>query len=118
FLSTPISQIKVVIIGMDPYFKKIGDKIIADGLAFSCSNTQKLQPSLEILYNGMEDDLNNGMCLEMDRNPDLSYLAKQGVLLLNSSLTVLENTPGSHITLWKPFISKVLDIINKYCENV
>jgi uracil-DNA glycosylase len=47
-----------------------------------------------------------------DRNPDLRYLANQGVLLLNSAFTVEVNKPGTHYDIWKPFMNIVIDTIN------
>lgn len=103
-----LKDLKVVIIGQDPYpwlYKNHPDGTVADGLAFSCGNSMKIQPSLEYIYNAMGKE-------PEDRNPDLKYLAEQGVLLLNSALTVEVNKPGTHYTIWKPFINIVIDTIN------
>jgi len=103
-----LKDLKVVIIGQDPYpwlYKNHPDGTVADGLAFSCGHSMKIQPSLEYIYNAMGKE-------PEDRNPDLKYLAEQGVLLLNSALTVEVNKPGTHYTIWKPFINIVIDTIN------
>lgn len=116
FLSTPVEDVKVVIIGEKPYSGKYVDKIIADGLCFSCGNTKRTEGGLFHLYRGIEEDLFNGLNIEMELGNDLSYLAKEGVLLLNLSLTTTKE--NSHISLWKPFIEKVIEVINVYCQNV
>ena len=108
FVECDLKDLKVVIIGQDPYpwlYKNHPDGTVADGLAFSCGNSMKIQPSLEYIYNGMNKPIE-------DRNPDLKYLANQGVLLLNSALTVEVNKPGTHYHIWKPFINIVIDTIN------
>lgn len=97
--------LKSIWLGMDPYPTIKYGTIIADGLAFSCSYTKEEQPSLKLLYNAMEEDLSEGLNLKMPRNTDLSYLAQEGVLLLNSALTVPERKSGEHKELWKPFMS-------------
>ena len=117
FKETPPNEVRVIIAGFCPYhtFTGWGKKLIpgeenesriipvADGLCMSCSVTNRLQPSLLKFYEEMERELNNGE--ESLRNPDLSYLARDnGVLLLNSSLTVEEGKPGSHQEIWKDFM--------------
>jgi uracil-DNA glycosylase len=108
FIECDLKDLKVVIIGQDPYpwlYKNHPDGTIADGIAFSCSNSMKVQPSLQYIFDALGKS-------EEDRNPDLRYLANQGVLLLNSALTVEVNKPGTHYHIWKPFINIVIDTIN------
>ena len=93
-------EVKVVILGQDPYhnFNQ------ADGLAFSVSNFQSLPPSLINIFIEIENDLN----IKIEKKGDLGGIAKQGVLLLNSILTVEKNNPGSHKNVgWE----KLTDII-------
>ena len=93
-------EVKVVILGQDPYhnFNQ------ADGLAFSVSNFQSLPPSLINIFIEIENDLN----IKIQKKGDLENIAKQGVLLLNSILTVEKNNPGSHKNIgWE----KLTDII-------
>ena len=93
-------EVKVVILGQDPYhnFNQ------ADGLAFSVSNFQSLPPSLINIFVEIENDLN----IKIEKKGDLENIAKQGVLLLNSILTVEKNNPGSHKNIgWE----KLTDII-------
>ncbi len=103
FKELPLDEIKVIIIGMDPYNKFINGSSIADGISMSCSITEKLQPSLEKFYCGIENELYNGLNLSYNKNPDLLYLVKQGIFLGNSAYSVECNKPGSHISLWEPF---------------
>lgn len=120
FRECALDTLRCVVVGQDPYPWIRDGSYAADGLAFSCSHTGKLEPSLTALYEGMEDDLSEGMDLKMHRNPDLGYLARQGVLLLNSSLTVEKENIGAHapfvagterVYLWEPFMHYVLDTV-------
>lgn len=91
---------------------------VADGLAMSCSNTGRCQPSLTTFYEGMQDDLGE----KVPQEPDLKYLANQGVLLLNTQLTAEMNKSSSHAEnifgaagLWDKFIEYLLvEVINFY----
>lgn len=90
---------KVVIVGQDPY-----PKGQADGLAFS--SKKGIPYSLKVIYNAMERELN---MLYLERPQSLEYLASQGVLLLNSSLTVEAARPESHVGKgWENFIKAAL----------
>jgi uracil-DNA glycosylase len=109
FLETPYDEVKVVLLSYCPYHTFIQGVSVADGLAFSCGVTNKLQPSLEKFYEGVECDLNKCLNLNYTKNPDLTYLAKQGVLLFNCALTVEANKAGSHQTIWEPFTKYVLE---------
>ncbi len=106
----PINNVKVVIIGQDPYHTK-GQ---ADGLAFSCHNGTP-QPSLKNIFKEIADDLH----IEMSGNTDLTAWAKQGVLLLNTSLTVVEHQPASHANeLWHTFTTEVVKILNELNQPI
>lgn len=110
FLETPLSDLKAVLLSYCPYHSFINGLPVADGLAFSCSVTGKQQPSLSKFIEGIENDVYSGLNLNYDKNlTDLTYLAKQGVLLWNSALTVEMNKPGSHQELWLPFTKYVLE---------
>ncbi len=101
----PINKVKVVIIGQDPYHTK-GQ---ADGLAFSCHNGTP-QPSLKNIFKEIASDLN----IQMSNSTDLTPWAKQGVMLLNTSLTVVEHLPASHSNaLWHTFTTEVVKILNE-----
>ena len=107
FEECPYKDLKVVIIGQDPY----PTLSIADGVAFSCSLSQRAQPSLEYIFNALTAE-----GIEHSSNPDLTRWANQGVLLLNYALTCEVNKPGTHYELWKDFMAYTLDMINAYPE--
>ena len=101
----PIDKVKVVIIGQDPYHT-LGQ---ADGLAFSCHNGTP-QPSLKNIFKEIHDDLG----LNMSSSTDLTPWAKQGVLLLNTSPSVVEHKPASHANeLWHTFTREIIKILNE-----
>ncbi len=88
FELTSVNNIKVVILGQDPYHNPNQ----AMGLSFSVSKGEVLPPSLQNIFKEIENDLK----IKMTKNGDLSYLAKQGVFLLNAYLTVEAHKPLSH----------------------
>lgn len=102
FKESDPSYLKSIWYLMDPYPRKYKDgSLQATGIAMDCSNSPdgELQPSLEKFYDAMEKDLDK----KVNRTPDLSYLAQQGVLLLNTDLTCKLNKTGSHEGLWDSF---------------
>lgn len=102
---TSLENTKVVILGQDPYHEA-GQ---AHGLAFSVL-CQKIPPSLLNIYREMEDDLGE----KVDQDGNLDYLAKQGVLLLNTSLTVREHIANSHSGKgWEIFTDNVIKLLNQ-----
>lgn len=91
-------NLKVIITGLSPYHTRMNNMDFADGLAFS-TMLSKTPPSLQLLHDAIEDDLGyKGL-----RPNDLSYLAEQGVLLLNAALTNSYMKDGNHVDLWQPF---------------
>ncbi len=108
---TPLNKVKVVIIGQDPYH---GERQ-AHGLAFSVKDGVKIPPSLRNIYKEIADEYN----VNMPTSGDLTYLAKQGVLLLNATLTVRkENANSHHKKGWEKFTDAVVRIINEKCDGV
>ncbi len=102
---TPLDKVKVVILGQDPYHGPNQ----AHGLAFSVL-CDKLPPSLKNIYKEMSSDLN--VCVNQDGN--LEYLAKQGVLLLNTILTVRAGMPLSHKNQgWEIFTDGIIKLLNE-----
>ena len=102
---TDFDDIKVVILGQDPYHEPNQ----AHGLSFSVL-CEKLPPSLKNIYKEMETDLG----VKIQQDGDLTYLAKQGVLLLNTLLTVREHEAFSHKNKgWEIFSDNVIKEINK-----
>lgn len=108
---TPLDNVKVVILGQDPYH---GDGQ-AHGLAFSVNRDIKIPPSLVNIYKELNSDLN----LEIPRHGCLESWAKEGVLLLNNVLTVQKGKAGSHHKKgWEKLTDKIIEIINEKKENV
>ncbi len=102
---TDYDNVKVVILGQDPYHG-VGE---ANGLAFSVNNGVKLPPSLKNIYKELKDDLN----IEISNKGDLTCWAKEGVLLLNSVLTVEKDRPASHKNLgWENFTDAIIKKVN------
>ena len=107
---TPPSKVKVIIIGQDPYHGYAQ----ANGLAFSVDDGVRLPPSLQNIFKELSDDLGH----PIPKNGNLEKWSDQGVLLLNSSLTVELNKPNSHKDIgWEIFtdqiIKKISDISGK-----
>lgn len=114
FQLTPYEKVKVVFLGLDPYIRK--DQ--ATGLSFGVElseNMMKVPPSLKTIIKELESDLDT-LCLEFDYS--LEGWAKQGVLMLNTSLTVVEGQTNSHLQMWQPFTLEVIDAINDMNQNV
>ena len=106
FQNTAFEDVKVVIIGQDPYHGE-GQ---ANGLAFSVNKGIALPPSLQNIYKALEYDLN----IKPAKSGDLTPWAKQGVLLLNASLTVQEGNPCSHSKIgWEIFTDAVIKMLNE-----
>ena len=102
FNLTPFDQVKVIIIGQDPYHQ-IGQ---AHGLCFSVKQGVQPPPSLQNIYKELEADLN----IKIPNHGCLESWAQQGVLLLNAVLTVEESKAGSHQNKgWEIFTDKVID---------
>ncbi len=109
FNTTPFNQVKVVILGQDPYHNPKQ----AHGLAFSVPNGVPAPPSLQNILKELHDDLSLSNNHEKTSQTDLTPWAKQGVLLLNSVLTVEKNKPGSHANMgWELFTDKVIQILS------
>lgn len=100
---TKPSLIKVVILGQDPYHTEG----VADGLAFS-TRSEKLPPSLRNIFKEITNEYN----CPLSSSGDLTYLARQGVFLLNSVLTVEKGKPQSHQNIgWETFSDHVIDYL-------
>lgn len=103
FIECPYDDLKVVIVGQDPY-PQLG---VADGIAFSCSNKGKAEKSLQYINKALGTD-----------HTDLKYWSNQGVLLINTALTVEINKIGSHYGLWKSFTEYLFDTLNRHNKNL
>ena len=111
FNFTPLTKVKVVIVGQDPYHGE-GQ---ANGLSFSVKDTLKIPPSLQNIYKELFTDLR----ITSPQSGNLEVWAHRGVLLINSSLTVEKGKPGSHQGKgWENFTDEVLSIINRKNKNI
>ncbi|MBO4760306.1 MAG: uracil-DNA glycosylase [Bacteroidales bacterium] len=111
FELTPLPEVKVVILGQDPYH---GPRQ-AMGLSFSVPSDVPAPPSLKNIFKEIQTDLG----ITMSGNPDLQSWARQGVLLLNAMLTVRAGEAGSHKAIgWQEFTDAVIKCISDKCEGV
>ncbi len=114
FDECPYNKVRVVIIGQDPYHG-MGQ---ANGLCFAVGGDGlkiAIPPSLKNIFKEIESDLN----IKTIPNGDLTRWAKQGILLLNATLTVRANTPGSHQNKgWEDFTDAVIEKLSKEKENI
>jgi len=108
---TPLPQVKVVILGQDPYHGQ-GQ---ANGFCFSVNKGVPLPPSLKNIYKELESDLS----IPPASSGDLTPWADQGVLLLNATLTVRHATAGSHQKKgWEEFTDAIIDVLNKQPQKI
>ena len=107
----PFDKVKVVILGQDPYHEQ-GQ---AMGLSFSVPDGVKLPPSLRKIYKEIGEDL----CKSMPESGDLTRWAEQGVLLLNTTLTVRAGAANSHKDLgWQEFTDAVIKALSEHREHI
>lgn len=105
FNLTPLDQVKVVILGQDPYHGQ-GQ---AHGLAFSVHDGVPLPPSLKNIFKELKSDVG----MDLPESGNLTKWAQQGVFLLNSVLTVRKSTPGSHAKKgWETFTDYVIKVLS------
>lgn len=111
FNQCPFDKVKVVLIGQDPYHEP-GQ---AQGLCFSVGDGVKFPPSLRNIFAEIQSDLG----IEVPQSGDLTRWAKQGVLLLNATLTVREHAAGSHQNMgWETFTDEVIRKVSDGRDNV
>ncbi len=109
--STPLPQVKVVILGQDPYHGP-GQ---AHGLCFSVAPGVPAPPSLKNIFKELQRDLG----LPVPNHGCLQRWAEQGVLLLNTSLTVEQGQAGSHASKgWQTFTDRIIELVNQECQSV
>lgn len=109
--TTPLSQVKVVILGQDPYHQPEQ----AHGLCFSVKPGVAIPPSLVNIYKEIDNDLG----IAPPRHGYLESWAKQGVLLLNAVLTVEHGQANSHQGKgWEQFTDQVISLVNQQCDHV
>lgn len=107
FELSSLEELKVVLIGQDPYHGEYNEEPQAQGLSFSVPDGFKLPPSLKNIFK----ELNNDLGLNISKSGDLTKWAQQGVLLLNASLSVLQGNANSHFKIWKNFTAELLKFI-------
>ena len=106
FYDCPYKDLKVVVIGQDPY-PYAG---IADGKAFSVqSGTTNVPPSLKFILKEIDDTVYKE---RRQVDPDLTRWSEQGILLLNIALTTSINKIGQHYLIWQPFLAYLFDMLN------
>jgi len=111
FNMTPIEDVRVVILGQDPYHGP-GQ---AHGLSFSVKEGVSLPPSLKNIYKELEADLD----VQAPKTGDLSQWARQGVLLLNATLSVEAHKAGSHQKRgWEEFTDKAIEVLNENGDGI
>ena len=107
-----LNDLKVVIIGQDPYHGK-GE---ANGLCFSVNEGVKIPPSLKNIFAEINTDFD---AVLLQTNGNLERWAKQGMLLLNASLTVRKDEANSHKHLkWNVFTDSLINYLSDNCENI
>lgn len=107
----PVADVKVVILGQDPYHTKG----VANGLAFSTNPELRVPPSLQNIYKEIYADIGT----PISKNPDLSRWVKQGVLLLNATLSVQQGLAGSHQKKgWEDFTDEAIRQISLHKKNL
>ncbi|MEL6558601.1 MAG: uracil-DNA glycosylase [Bacteroidota bacterium] len=107
----PFDQTKVIILGQDPYHGP-GQ---ANGLCFSVKPGVRMPPSLQNIFKEVKDDIGK----DLPENGSLERWAKQGILLLNATLTVRQSSPGSHQGRgWEEFTDAVVSILSEKKESL
>lgn len=123
---TPFDDVKVVILGQDPYHGTDSQGTPqATGLAFSVPVGMRLPPSLQNIFREISSDVGNSHSRVEPHtgtrkpNGDLTRWSKQGVLLLNSTLTVESSKPGSHQKIgWEQFTDRIIQVISGRRQNI
>jgi uracil-DNA glycosylase len=115
FDETPFDKVKVVILGQDPYHGQYKGIAQANGLCFAVNPEVRPPPSLQNIFKELESDLGR----EVSHDPDLGRWAKQGVLLLNATLTVNARQPASHQGKgWEEFTDAAIQKLNDEREHL
>jgi len=105
FEECPYDELKVVMVGQDPY-PTLG---VADGIAFSCGKSEKEQPSLRFILDEAQK-----MYPFYDRPLDLKRWSRQGILMLNTALTTEVGKIGQHYDIWAPFTAYLFDYLKHF----
>ena len=108
FTECPKDNLKVIVIGQDPY-PQLG---VADGIAFSCSKKNKKEASLRYIHKAIAETVYNNDVNFENLDNDLAGWSAQGILLLNTALTTEVGKIGKHMDIWKPFVCYLIDMLN------
>lgn len=112
---TPLDKVKVVIWGQDPYPSLLtDDKPRAQGYSFGVRKDDIIPKSLVNIYKEIK---NNFPMFEPPEHGDLTWLAEQGILFMNSALTYCPKEPKCYLNLWNRFTNIIINIINENTEN-
>ena len=117
FNETPLNDVRVVVLGMDPYPNLYNGNPVACGLAFAPADKKYMPPSLRMIYGNLKETVYKDN-FNFPEDLDISQWAKQGVFLLNAALTVGHSKAGSHLAHWKQFTEEVIRIISSSCSGV
>jgi len=113
FKECPYHDLKVVIVGQDPYPGTVLPlNQVADGIAFSARTSPKPPKSLTYILKALEEDCFDGFDLNVSTMTDLTHWANQGILMLNTALTTQLGEIGKHMEIWKPFTTRLLTHLN------
>lgn len=115
FELTPLDNVKVVIFGQDPYHDLCNGVPRAQGMSFSVNMDMSIPPSLRNVFTEIKNEY--GDEFNQPQHGDLSAWARQGILLLNSCLTVNQGLPAGHKNIWLGFIVRVIRAINRVNPN-
>lgn len=107
FRSTPLADVRIVVVGKDPY----PDANDAQGVAFSTAPNRKPPLALRNVFTNLENDPD--IAFARPSTGDLTTWTKRGVLLLNAALTFASGTGSARFTLWKPFLRATLRVVSK-----
>lgn len=113
-LHQPIQQVKVIVVGQDPY----PDGTSAMGLAFGTPLNHKTPFSLKVIIQSLADAQGvDYASMAADFDETMSVWESDGFFMLNRALTCLKNKPGSHMRFWSGFTAKLVEIIQLYAEH-
>ena len=109
FEECPYDELKVVMVGQDPY-PTLG---VADGIAFSCSNSDREQPSLRFIHDEIEKLYPNGT-ENYERPLNLEKWSRQGIILMNTAFTTEVGKIGQHYDVWAPMVAYIFDYLKNF----
>lgn len=111
FKDLSFNDVKIVLIGQDPYHNLYQGEPVACGYSFAPRNREYMPPSLKQIYKALKKDLYDEIPI-FESDLDISKWVEQGVMLLNMGLTVEKGKPGSHLKEWEFFTKKVIESFN------